>query len=81
MVAVASGLMDVDAIVLSLSRMAKNDLPPDVAALGILLASITNTLVKGAIFAWITGFRRSFRLILALIAAVVPGLIIALLTL
>ena len=77
LVAVASGLMDVDAIVLSLSRMAKSELSPDVASLGIVLASVTNTLVKGAIFAWITGFRRSLRLILALIAACTPGLILA----
>lgn len=77
LVAIASGLMDVDAIVLSLSRMAQNDLAPNVAALGIVLASVTNTLVKGAIFAWITGFKRSLRLILALIVAVVPGLVLA----
>ncbi|NNF02843.1 MAG: MgtC/SapB family protein [Rhodothermales bacterium] len=81
MVAVASGLMDVDAIVLSLSRMAMSDLAPEVAVLGIVLASVTNTLVKGAIFAWITGFRRSLRLILALIAAVVPGLVVAIIML
>lgn len=76
-IAVVSGLMDVDAIVLSLSKLANNDLAPEIATLGIVLASVTNTLVKGAIFAWIVGFRQSLRLIGALLLAVVPGLVLA----
>lgn len=80
LVALASGLMDVDAIVLSLSRMATGDLGPGVAAMGIVIASVTNTLVKGAIFTFIVGFRESLRLIVALILAVIPGLVLAALT-
>lgn len=47
MLSVISGLMDVDAITLSLSRSAKYDLGAEVAARGIVLAAATNTLVKG----------------------------------
>lgn len=76
---VASGLMDVDAITVSLSRMAQNDLSAEVASMGIVLASATNTLVKGFIFAVIAGWKESVKLILFLIAAVIPGLLAGLL--
>jgi len=72
---VASGLMDVDAITVSLSRMAQNDLSAEVASMGIVLASATNTLVKGFIFAVIAGWKESVKLILFLIAAVIPGVL------
>lgn len=72
---VASGLMDVNAITVSLSRMAGNNLNADVASLGIVLASATNTLVKGFIFAVIAGWKESIKLILFLTAVVVPGVI------
>jgi len=78
---ILSGLMDVDAITLSLSRMAENELSPSTATMGIILASATNTVVKGAIFAFIAGFRAGLRLLAYLIAAVTPGLIIAYFTL
>lgn len=72
---VASGLMDVDAITVSLSRMAQNELSAEVASLGIVLASATNTVVKGFIFAVIAGWRDSLKLILFLTAAVIPGVL------
>lgn len=74
---VISGLMDVDAITLSLSRSAKYDLGAEVAARGIVLAAATNTLVKGIIFAFITGIRDNVRLPLFLPAAILPGLLTA----
>lgn len=74
---VASGLMDVDAITVSLSRMALNDLRTEAASLGIVLASATNTLVKGFIFAAIVGIKDSLKLISVLISAVLPGIIVA----
>jgi uncharacterized membrane protein (DUF4010 family) len=72
-----SGLMDVDAIVLSLSRLALNDLSEEVAVMGIVLASATNTIVKGFIFTFFVGLRESLPLIGFLIAAVIPGLLTA----
>lgn len=47
--ALLSGLADVDAINLSLSRLAGEALAPRTAALGILLACLSNTLVKAGI--------------------------------
>jgi uncharacterized membrane protein (DUF4010 family) len=75
---VVSGLIDVDAIVLSLSRSARQDLASEVAVMGILLACLTNTLVKGVIFAFIAGIRIHFRLPLLMLAAMIPGCVVAL---
>ncbi len=74
---VVSGLMDVDAITLSLSKLAHTDLSPDVATLGIIIASIMNTLVKGFLFAFFVGFKKSLKLIIGLLVAVIPGFIAA----
>lgn len=74
---VVSGLMDVDAITLSLSKMSADDLQEEVAVMGIILASITNTLVKGFIFSFYVGIRKSITLILLLLAAVTPGFLLA----
>ncbi len=54
-ISVVSGLADVDAITLSLSRFATDDLAIGVAAAGIMLAAITNTLVKIALAAFAGG--------------------------
>ena len=77
LLSVASGLMDVDAITVSLSRMSQNELNAEVASMGIVLASATNTLVKGVIFAVIAGWKSSVRLFLFLAAAVAPGVMSA----
>lgn len=49
LVAVAAGLSDVDAITLTLARMARDTISADTAVTGITLAAITNTLVKGGL--------------------------------
>ncbi|WP_432696634.1 MgtC/SapB family protein [Marinobacterium sp. YM272] len=46
-VSLVAGLTDVDAITLTLSRMAENGIRDRVAVVGITLAAISNTLVKG----------------------------------
>lgn len=69
-----SGLMDVDAITLSLSRMALVDLGNQVATLGIVIAAATNTIVKGVIFAFFAGFKESFYFLGLLIFSVIPGI-------
>jgi uncharacterized membrane protein (DUF4010 family) len=75
---VVSGLMDVDAITLSLSRSAQSDLAADAATMGIVLACASNTVFKGMIFAIIAGFRKNFHLPLIMLAAMLPGLAITL---
>jgi uncharacterized membrane protein (DUF4010 family) len=75
--AIVSGLMDVDSITLSLSKMALGDLNPDTASIGIILASATNTLVKGLIFAFLVGLKESMKLILLILFAIIPGLLVA----
>jgi uncharacterized membrane protein (DUF4010 family) len=74
---VISGLLDVDAITLTLSRSAKHDLAADAATVGIVLSSITNTLIKGFIFAFIAGIKNYIRLPLLMFAAMLPGLLIS----
>lgn len=75
---VVSGLMDVDAITLSLSRSAHSDLAAEVAIMGIVLACAANTIFKGLIFAVIAGFRKNVHLPVLMFAAMVPGLLSAL---
>ncbi len=63
LLALFSGLMDVDAITLSLSRMAEEGTDASVATLGILIAVITNTLVKAGLFFFWAGYEKSKQLI------------------
>ncbi len=73
---VISGLMDVDAITLSLSKMAKDELSEDVAVRGIIIATATNNIIKGFIFSFITRFKPSARLILVLAVSGAAGLLV-----
>lgn len=75
--AVVSGLMDVDAITLSLSRLSIDDIREEVAVLGIMLAAVTNTLVKGLMFAFFAGWRKSLPLLGLMLSASVLGLLTA----
>lgn len=75
LLAVVSGLMDVDAITLSLARLAGADISAEVAASGILIAAVMNTLVKGAIFAFILGFARNLWFLGVLGVSLLPGIL------
>lgn len=57
LVALLSGLTDVDAITLSLSRSALDGLAAEVAVRGIALAVVSNSLIKGVLIAMIGGAR------------------------
>ncbi len=70
-----SGLMDVDAITLSLSKMAMEDLNDKVAVTGIVLAVFSNTLVKGLMFSFLTNFRASLKLLFVMILSGAAGLV------
>ena len=71
---IISGLMDVDAITLSLSKMATENLDDMAATRGIILASITNTFIKGVMFAFITNIKDSLKLIWIMVAVGGAGL-------
>lgn len=77
--ALASGLVDVDAITLSLAKMSQGEIAPRVAASGILIAAVTNTLVKGAIFAFIVGLKNNIWFLGVLLLALLPGIVAAVL--
>ncbi|WP_138430228.1 MgtC/SapB family protein [Fodinibius saliphilus] len=70
-----SGLMDVDAITLTLSRMAKNGTESSVALLGIIIAVITNTMVKAGLFISWVGYRKSTQLIWMILVISISGIL------
>lgn len=71
-ISIASGLADVDAITLTLSRFSNEDLSMEVASIGILLAAVTNTLVK-VMLAGVAGGRTLRPAFLGLSAAIAAG--------
>lgn len=77
--AAASGVADVDAITLSLSRMSLNDLPMPVVSLGILLAAAVNGVAKSIISAVAGGSAIGWRVAAGLIIpiAVATGWLLA----
>ena len=74
LVALLSGLTDVDAITLSLSRNAIGDLGQQVAVQGIYLAALSNSLVKGGLIALIGGRQLALRTVPIMLAGLLAGL-------
>lgn len=72
-----SGLLDVDAITVSMANLAKNGLPLNTASVAIAIAAITNTVVKAAIFLLFAGRQAALRL-LGIISLVSAGGVISL---
>ncbi|WP_181691226.1 MgtC/SapB family protein [Natronomonas sp. LN261] len=69
-IAFVSGLADVDAITLTLSTLAADGtVPPEVAATGIVIGAVANTLVKAGL-AWLLGTRQLGRTVTAVLGAV-----------
>ncbi|XGI83688.1 MgtC/SapB family protein [Halorutilales archaeon Cl-col2-1] len=72
-----SGLMDVDSITISLSKLAlEGDIQSDVAANGIVIGAITNTLVKIGIAVALGTARLGIVMAKILIPAVATGLVL-----
>ena len=71
--ALLAGTVDVDAISISLSRMAPGELAPPEAALGIFLACASNTLVKAGIAVVLGGWSFGWRVVVALGGMVAAG--------
>lgn len=65
-----SGLVDVDAITVSLSQLAKTGLAAETAQDGILIAALTNIASKGAI-AWWLGGKKFSRIIVSFFAVLI----------
>ncbi len=71
--ATASGIADVDAITLTLSKMSPASLAVETAARGIVVAAVTNTLVKTGISIAVGGWRLGARVAVVLLLAVILG--------
>jgi uncharacterized membrane protein (DUF4010 family) len=78
-VAAISGITDVDAITLSLSRMARAELSPSVAIEAIVIAASVNTLVKGLLVTVICGHRMALKVMLTFLLAIAAGAIMLIL--
>ncbi len=75
LLAAISGLTDVDAVTVSMARMAKlQDLALPVAATAVTVATFVNTLVKAGIVVWICGGDMAWRVGAAFAAVLAAGL-------
>ncbi|XKH00350.1 MgtC/SapB family protein [Marinobacter nauticus] len=75
--AATSGVADVDAITLSLTRMSNNDLAMSVAVVGIVIAAAVNNLVKSGM-AWSIGNRQTGLLVGGpMVLSLAAGLLVA----
>lgn len=74
LLAALSGIADVDAINLTLSRMSVAELSPDVVVLGIVIAACSNTLLKAMLAVFVGGSALGMRVLLPLLLAVGAGL-------
>lgn len=75
LLAAVSGITDVDAITLSLSRLVPHTLALQVAAQGIVLAAMMNTLVKGALVFAIAGRRMGWQVGLPFGLVILGGIV------
>ncbi|MDY6979572.1 MAG: MgtC/SapB family protein [Pseudomonadota bacterium] len=73
LVALISGVADVDAITLSLASMARGNLAAETAVRGIVIAAIVNTLFKTALALFIAGRQMFWRLLPVAVAACGAG--------
>jgi len=77
LLAVASGITDVDAITLTLSRDTLNQLSVSTAVTGITIAAAVNSVVKGGMAAIIGNRALGIRVMLPMLMAVTSGLLVA----
>lgn len=72
---VISGLMDVDAITVSMANSAKNGLDKETASLAIIIGAMTNTFAKGVIFSLFGNFKVALRILSVFGAMLIVGLL------
>ncbi|HUE94042.1 MgtC/SapB family protein [Pseudomonas sp.] len=80
LVALVSGLADVDAITLSLARSSHTELDNQVAVRGILLAALSNSLVKAFLVVLIGGRQLALLTLPVMAAGLLAGALLLLLT-
>lgn len=74
LLALLSGIADVDPINLTLSKMSRTDLPVNVAVLGIVIAASTNTLIKAGLAVAVGGRKMFLQVVLPLLITASAGL-------
>lgn len=77
MLAATSGVADVDAITLSLTRMSQDSLPMQTAVIGIVIAAATNNLVKAGIAGGIGRRELGTRVAGPMVLSLIAGLAVA----
>ncbi len=77
-VAAISGITDVDAITLSVSRLARAELSLSTASQAIVIAASVNTLVKGILVTAICGRAMAWKVMLTFILTVITGILVTL---
>lgn len=77
LLAIVSGIADVDPVNLTLSRMSLEQIPLTSAVTGIILACSTNTLVKAGMSVSIAGKGMLWRVFIPLLSAAIVGLSIS----
>lgn len=75
--AATSGIADVDAITLSLTRMAQQSITVQTAVIGIVIAAATNNLVKTGIASVIGGHKLALRVAGPMLLSLIAGVAIA----
>jgi uncharacterized membrane protein (DUF4010 family) len=70
---ILAGLTDMDAITLAVAKMAKEGLNDDVAVTAILLAAVSNTVVKGGMAAVLGGWAFGWRVIASFLLVLGAG--------
>ncbi|MFP4147328.1 MAG: DUF4010 domain-containing protein [Halorhodospira sp.] len=81
LLALLSGVADVDAITLSLARMTERGLAPEVAVRGMVLAAMINTAVKALMVVVIAGGRMALQVTLTAAGMIGCGALVLLLRL
>ena len=76
--AAISGLVDVDALTISMARMSRDDVGPAIAAHAIALAVAVNSISKAGIALWVGGARIGLQVSAATLLALAAGAIILL---
>ncbi|WP_449286518.1 MgtC/SapB family protein [Marinobacter sp. PE14] len=75
--AATSGIADVDAITLSLTRMSNNSLAMGTAVIGIVIAAATNNLVKSALAGFVGNRQTGLMVGVPMVLSLAAGLLVA----
>ena len=75
--AATSGIADVDAITLSLTRMSNNSLAMGTAVIGIVIAAATNNLVKSSLAGFVGNRQTGLLVGIPMVLSLAAGLLVA----